>query len=721
MAEREERAGVMPVGAPMTEIRIGDVKTSEGDVEAPQFTDNAVCTLVWDNYNEARNYVENNAWLLEWQETDILYQSPTPNRFMRMEQGRPARVSRFLVAKFTRTLARAVKRALFAEQVPFMLRPSGKSTQVQMDAWTAILAKLLERMDFKYHCGLLIDCQTLQGTGIGKRGVETRDVIKKRRKHSKPELAVKMPAGGERKTPTAESDSFEIVEEKTTETWPFFEYRRLGTSLFDPKWCTPGRPDLSAGYVIDVDYVDFYDLQRMRELPCYKNIPNDETLKKFFFNEKGASAPSGSQVEDTMTVQGSMVTHAEARNRQTDKDPLKQPALLLEQWDERTVKTVLVYEGRKLCIRNGENKDFDSIPHVSAVWWPIDNCGYGMGIGKLNSADQRINQGVINECLKMIAYPMNAPVLIPRGQNSPTQNVIAAMGRFWAVDLPPNGDIKKSVAWMEMPEVPESAFKMLELSQKGGEDLSGANSQMQQGNLGGPGSSAARTATGAGRIAAMADQNIADPVESVAEGVIIPTIKWLVKIVKEQMPLAEIREILSDKHAAVIEDAIKKEEFLNAEFEVTVLAGQKLAAKQGIQQLIPLFLQILQQPQLLEYLHQRGETIDFGVMMDLMMQVSELQAQPDIFRPLTPQEQKQLQQMNPGAQKVAAMQAVEKLKGQNKKEAIETQGQVDVAKKAAEMGFEKLSEGIPLERAEGMLERDEDKQDLQKGLPDFTQ
>ena len=75
----------------------------------------------------------------------------------------------------------------------------------------------------------------------------------------------------------------------------------------------------------------------------------------------------------------------------------------------------------------------------------------------------------------------------------------------------PSGDVNKAVGFMKMPDVPTDAWKMLELTQKGGEDLSGANSQMQQGNLGGPGSSAARTATGAGRIAAMADQNIAEP------------------------------------------------------------------------------------------------------------------------------------------------------------------------------------------------------------------
>ena len=552
-------------------------------------------------------------------------------------------------------------------------------------------------------------------------GVEERTIIKRGRKRKTPPVSIALPAGGEQQIPSTESDEFEPTQEEVTETWPFFEYRRLGTTLFDPKWCTPDAPEESCGYVVDVDYVNFGDLQQMREMDCYKNIPDEETLKAFFFDRMEGAAPVGSQLEDTFTTQGSMVTHAEGRNRATDKDPLKQVLMLLEQWDNRTVKAVLCYEGRRLTIRN-EDHNFKRIPHVTATWWPIDNCGYGMGIGRLNSGDQRINQGVINEALKMIAYPMNAPILYDAGsENAPTQNVIARTGGFWGVRPGPSGDVNKAVGFMKMPDVPTDAWKMLELTQKGGEDLSGANSQMQQGNLGGPGSSAARTATGAGRIAAMADQNIADPLDSVADHVIVPWIEFLVEIVKNRMPLQEIRDVLGEKHAAVIEKAIDLDQFLNAEFEVNVLAGQKLMARQGIQQLIPLFLQIVQQPQLLEYLHQRGETVDFKVMMDLMMQVSELSNRPDIFRALTPQEKQQMQQMNPGMQRVQGQVAVEKVKGQNKQQEIQTKGQVDLANKAAETVMEHTAGATPLLRAEGLVERGDDEQILKNGLPNEMQ
>jgi hypothetical protein len=715
-----ERTGLMPIGSPMTEIRPNQVTVTAGNAQAPEFDEDATAQLVWMDYQRAKNYVENNAWLLEWQETDILCQSPIPNRFTKYENGRPARVPRFLVAKFTRTLSRAVKRGLFAEQYPFFLRPTGKTTQDQIDAWSELIGKLLKRMKFAYHCGLAINCQVLQGTAIGKMGWEERTVTRKRRKRLKPAMKTTLPTGEVQEVPTAESDAFKVVEETATESWPFFEYRRLGTTLFDPKWCTPDAPDESAGYCVDVDYVTFADLQEMRKLDCYKNIPDDEALKEYFFRRLETSAPQGSQVEDSMTTQGSMVAHAEGRNQMTSEDPLSKPMMLLERWDTRTVKTILVYEGRKLTIRN-ENHDQGRSLHVTATWWPIDNNGYGMGIGRINGPDQRINQGVINECLKMIAYPFNAPLVTIRGDNAPTQNVIQRLGGFWQVDAPPGTDVSRVAKFLEMPKVPDDAWKMLDISQKGGEELSGANAPFQQGNLGGPGSSAARTATGASRIAGMSDQNVADPIDSVAYGMIVPVVEFLVDMVRLKMPLKEIREILSEKHAKVITDAIAEDQFIEATFEVDVLAGQKLAARAGIQQLIPFFLQIVQQPQLLQFLHEKGDTIDFGVMCDLFMQVSELTQQPDIFRPLTPKEMEALKQMNPGAQKLQAAAAIEQLKGKNKQDEIHAKGEVDLANKAAETVMQHAADGIPLERAAGLLEREEDKNALKNGLPDFTQ
>lgn len=716
--EEPATQGFMPEGNVISTVREDQVETTEDGAKEPAYDNDAVATLVWRNYEEAKAYLETNTWLLEWQAADILYQSPNYDRWTRVQDGRPVRISRFLVSKNANTMSNQVHRGIFGNQRPFVLMPEGDTSEFMLEAWTHVIWVLMKRADFEYNVGLMGESQTLQGTGIGSPGWEERKRTVKRRKRKKPEPTPALPIGEPKPVPTQQSDDFELVSETITESWPFFEYRRLGTTLFDPKWRTPNRPDLSAGYVIDVDYVNFQDLQQMRALTCYENIPDDATLKKFFFAHQEGDAPPASQVAETFSAKSSIVAHAEGEQRQMSADPLERVLMLLTMWTEERAQAVLCYQGRKLTIRNEAHGLGSHALKYTANWWNVENNGYGMGIGRLNNGDQRIEQGVLNEALKMIAYPMNAPIIYSAEEgNAPTQNMILGMGTFWGIRPGPSGDVSKSIAYLRSPEIPPEAWKFMEMAKDGGEDLVGANSTTMQGNLGGPGSSAMRTASGVNRVGSKADENISRPLRHL-EQVITRFIEFLIQMVREKMPLQEIRQILAKKYAKAIIDQIDLEEFLNVEFWVNVLAGQKLAAKQAITQLVPFFLQITQQPQLMEYNHQKGWTVDFLAMENLFIRMSELDADDNIFRPLTARERVMLKQMNPGAQKVQAAAVIENLRGQNKLKEVAARGQADMTTKLATVAAEHAAGSVPLERAEGLVERSADEHALQGGIPD---
>lgn len=717
----------MPAGSLVSStIRKDQVKVPDDGGAPPILNEDATATLVWGDYQRAKAFIEsdNTSWLLEWQETDILYQSPIPYRLPSNQlNGASARVPRFAVAKAQRISSRAVRRGLFAEQYPFFLRPGSKNGEDEIEAWTYLLGVLLKRMKFRYQAGdLQINGQTLFGTGLGKFGWEEREVVKHTRKRKNPPPKISTPIG-DKTVHTTESDAFDHQRDVVKESWPIYEYRRLGTTLFDPKWCTPDQPEESAGYCVDIDFPNCYDLIEMGKLSCYKKsennpgIPDKEALLAYFFSVGPQDAPVGTQTADQMASTGSMVAHAEAPNRSTSIDPMSTPLLMIERWDMQTVKTIIEYQGRKLTIRNEEH-ECESMCHTAVTYWPIENSGYGMGLGRLVGPDQRVEQGALNAALRMIAYPMNAPVLYNRGsENAPAQNTILSLGRFHAVDPGPSGDVNKAFAFMKMPEVPADAWRVIEESKASGVDISGTDGQTQRGM---PASKQGigRSATGATRLAQMSDQEVADPVDSFANGCIIPVVKFLIHMVKTKMPIMEIRQILSKKYTDKIIQAIDFDQFLDPDFEVDVLAGSKLAAKQGIQQLIPFFLQIVQQPQLLQFLHEKGDTVDFSVIEKLLLQVSELTQQPDIFRKMTPDELKMLKQLNPNAQKIQAQAAIEKEKGDNKIKQIGAKGQVDLATTLAERAIDHVEAGIPLDRAEGLEERSSDLSTLRQGLPD---
>lgn len=714
----------MPLGNEMTpRIAQSQAELGEDGATETTFDDDAAATLVWENYQAWAAWLDENAWLAEWQLIDYLKQSPNFDRNWRGSGGGTARISRFNVAKNSNTMATQIKRGVFADQTPFLLEPRGpladdEDQQMYIDAITEIFTTLSERADLEYNMGLLIDCMVLQGTGIGDMGYEEKECVYTTRKRKTQPQSIQLPVGPPKIVNTWESDEFVPVPQKVTETWPYFEYRKLGTTLYDPGWRTPNRPDMSASGKIDVDYMNLRDLQQLRNMDCYKDIPDDEDLKKFFFENPLGDAAPASTTASSMDSNSAVVFHAEGEHEQTNSDPTLRPLMRLKYSTADNIIEVMCYQGRKKTIRNGPHNLKDFALGVTANWWNIDNSGYGMGIGRLNAGDQRMDQGVLNEVLKMIGYWMNAPLMYNSADgNEPTQNVVMGLGTLWGVRAP-DGDVRKAFMYAPKPEIPAEAWKIYQMGKDGGEDLVGANSTTMQGNTG-PGSTALRTAAGVNRLGNKSDDNVATPISHI-EGVLVRWYRFLWWIVQNKMPIAEIRRILSKKYADTIINKIDPEKLVNAEFNIKILAGQKLAAKASIQQLIPFMLQLLQQPQLMEFMHQKGQTINFSAIEKIFMRVSELQGAEDIIVDLTPQQLQQVQATNPAAQRTKAAAAIEQVRGQNKIREIGAKGQADtqlaVVRAAADKAAERLQGPEEFEDAEGRLERNTDMGELENGV-----
>jgi hypothetical protein len=711
----------MPLGNDLSlPIRKDQVDLATGGVRAAKYDDDAAATIVWQDYQRATQWIDRNSWLAEWQYTDWLYQSPNYDRATRASN-RPARISRFLVAKNRNTMSTQVRRGIFGESSPTMLEPRGKlaenpNAETILTAWQEMFDVLDAYADFEYHMTLAIEEQVLQGTMICVPGWEERKTIRKTRHRRKPPVTVQMPAGPPKQVNTWESDDFVVREQEVKECWPTFEYRRLGTTIYAETWRTPNRPDLTGGYRIDIDYVNLQDLQQLRELDCYKHIPDDENLKTYFFDTapRGDAQP-GTNLAQSMNAQSTVVLHAAGENVNVSEDPTLKPLMKIARWTGEYVCEILCYQGRRKTIRNEYHGLGTHALGYSATWWNIINSGYGLGQGRLNAGDQRIEQGTLNEALKMVAFPLNSPLLYDRGAgNAPTQNVITGLGTFLGIDTGVSHDINKAFGFMKMPEIPPEVWKLLDLAHRGGENLVGADSIAMQGNVNTPGSSAMRTATGVNRAGGKADETIADPIAHL-EGVIKRWRQFQWDRVLEDMPIAQIRQILSRKLGKAIVDQIDAEEFLNADFEIKVLAGQKLAAKAAILQLIPFLLQIVQQPQLMQWLHEKGWTVNFKSIEDIFQRMSELESWQDIFVPLTPEEKQSVQQMNAGAQRVQGQVAVEQVRGQNKLKDTQLKGQQDLQNTLVEKAIDKIGP-TELAQAEGRLQRNQDMAILQQGV-----
>lgn len=694
--------------------------------ETPKFDEAAAASLIWQDYVRAKNAIDTQAWQTQWEDNDILYNSP----LLTTADPAQARVSRFTVNNQANTMADACKDGLFAQSPPFLLRPRGDTTQEDADAWTALISVLLTRMKFQYWTGLGIDSQSLHGTGIWKCGwgQRTRTVMVRVPK-SDPE-SVNLPAGTT-KVNTSISDEYDLVPKVITESYPWLENRMLGTTLFDPGWRTPNAPEL-CGYVVDIDYVTWMDLEQLRKESCY-DIPDSQELKDFCFKTVGAAAPQGTSVEANLSRQGSPVLHAENRNMATTANPLQQPILLLGRHDEQMSMEALVINGFLIVIRNEEHY-LGRIPHFTANWRNILNTGWGMGMGKLVGGDQRLEQGTLNHALNLLAYMFNPVILHSLGQNAPTQNRVVRAGGFWNVTPGSDGDVRKGMAVMDMPKVPPETWQFIQYAKQSSEETSGADATFMQGNLQGKGSSAARTATGAGRIAAKADGRVQTPVENLELGLFIPFLSMLMTMIKLYMPTKEIRDILSTKLSKDLLESFEAKKFIESDFEVEMSAASKMAAKTAMAQQLPLLMQILNQPQLIEQLHAEGKTIDLNVLLDILFQVSEFRIEDQIIRNMNDEEKKTVQSMHAPNAKVQEATVTEQLKGQNAsqlehqksqsqllleviKHVLGQNGEQRLAQLTAQLGdgsqppaaAPASASHTPLDRATGFFERDADK------------
>lgn len=694
----------------LAQILASQVKTRNlPEGAAPEFTDAAAAALCVQDYNRAAADLDSRQLPQEWEDNDVLYDTPLLGN---NENVGSARVSRYTVNNQTNTMGDAVRDGLFAQKPPFLLRPRGSTTQAESDAWTALISALLDRMQFRYWTGLGIDQQALHGTAIWKSGWMKRKRKVPIRKQKAPAVTVNTPTGPAT-TETTESLDYDIEYKTITESYPWIETRTLGTTLFDPGWRTPNRPDL-CGYAIDIDYPTWGDLENLRQDDCY-DIPDSEALKEWFFHHRDEGAPGGTAVETSLSREGSAVDHATERSTPTTANPLAQPMLMLERWDSERVIAVLGIDGRWVVIRNEEHHR-NRIPHFTANWRSKLNTGWGIGNGKLIGADQRIEQGTINHALNLLAYQFNPAILHARGQNSPAGNRTIRAGGFFAVD-PIGNDVRNAVAVMEMPKVPAEAWQMIGYAKSSSQETSGADATFMQGQLQQKGSSAARTATGASRIAAKADGRVQTPVENIELGLFNPFIEWLIDAIKIHMPSQEIRDILDEKLGSALMEQFKLDRFIEATFEVEMTAAAKLAAKAAMAQQLPFLMQIFQQPQLLEQLHAEGKTISLDVLLDVLFAVSEYRIEDQIIVPLTAEEKMTMMQMNAPNAKIQEATAVEAIRGKNAMDLEDKKAQNKLATTVAEKALEREGEGIPLAHAFGLNERSSDEDYLRGNGP----
>jgi len=479
-----------------------------------------------------------------------------------------------------------------------------------------------------------------------------------------------------------------------TKNRPIFEKCELGTVFVDPTWNSPNQI-WKARYVIRRRWINYDDLTKLRDNPSY-DIPSDEVLR-FIFRPDSTEQTQGIDGAEEAMLSNSSIHHAARQDLDYSEDPLLQPMEILEWWSETDVRVVLQ---QKVVLRNGPHRMPDK-PFFAANYWDIENAGYGMGVGRIAGADQRVEQGMINAILDILAFAVNPEYTILRGANVPTQDQRRRLGGIRVVDGP---DAQRAISLVQQPQVPPDAWRAIQAAISSSEGATGADTASVQGSLPSRGSSIGRSGTGAGMISAASSGRLQSPVERFIDGVFIPYLKFLWAMVKEFMPISEIRAILGDRAQDLVVDF---GDFMDAPVKFDTLAGTRLAARNRMAQALPFLLEVLGNQALVQQLGQTGWKVNALELVNMVLDMSEWKNQKDLIVQMTPQEAQMMAAQNPGVVKAQAASAQQQEDQQFQMALEDKKIAGRIAVDAVDKTHQSLIES-PLQRAASFAERTAD-------------
>ena len=670
-----------------------DVQTPPKPSLPAKYTDEAVLSIVVQDYMRASAWLENRRWPLNWTESDVLYQSPRSLAVFEGSTVTRSNVSRFTVAKQVNSLAPAISGAIFSDPTPFEIRPRPSTHQNTARAWKELIAELLEEIQFKAEASYGIQGMVNQGTVIFKIGWETVTKVETHYKRKTAPLQQEMPFGPPLTIFTKESDEFEAVDVEITCNRPTFEKCELGTVFPSPTWNQPNRI-WKAKWVVHELYMTYDDLNELRDNPDY-DIPSEAELRAVFVDD--VETPKGiSPTEQAMTANTS-VHHAERQDFEWSEDPLEKPMQVLEWWSENKVRVVLQ---QKVVLRNGQH-NLGQVPFLAANYWDIDNAGYGIGVGRIAGADQRVEQGLINALLDILAFAVQPEYAVARGANVPTQDQRRRLGGIRMVD---GNDATKAIALVPQPQVPPDAYRAIQAVVASSEAATGADQASVQGSIPGRGSSIVRTGTGAGMVGQASSTRLQSPVERFIDGVFLPFLDFVYRMVKERMPISEIRNVLAER---TVDIAVDFQDFLSQVIKFDTLAGTRLAAKNKMAQALPFLMEVFSNQAIVQQLSETGWKVDVMELVNMVLDMSEWKNKRDLVVKMTPEEMQTRQQQQQAAMQANSKQALlgQKQQGDAALEDKKIAGRIAV--NAVKTTHDAAVES-PLDRASSFAERTAD-------------
>jgi len=652
------------------EVTIANAPSPEEIEEA------AALELVKNDAQSAQSWIESNQWNENWRQIDILYDSPKVFSVWENTVTQKPAVNRYILAQHVNSIHPQFIEGLFYNDDCFIAEPRPGTDAETVRARSAVVKTELDEMEFQTEVSLGLFQTVLHGTGIYKWGMKWVTEEYSEYERSAEPLTANDALGNPISVDTTESFTFKEIRKKKTILKPFFENREIRNVLVDPKLKVP---DIrKAKFVIDKYYLTLDELLDLKSNPDY-NLPDEDTLKSWFETPKEQPTQLGNL--DTTPGSPSIAGQGVPDWMQTTDDPYENCLMVLERWDNNKVITTL---NNKKVIQNRSNP-YGVIPFLSSNFYNRIRSFWGLGAGKIVGTDQRVQQGLENAGLELLQLILDPPFAVSDDANVPSQNVRLRKGGIVKV----KGNVRDSIAPLEMPRLPlGELFAFLQNSESKAESADGANGLFTQGAMPGPGtagkSSATRSSAGASAVAGASATRMQGPMDLFVNQVFIPWLYQLDDLNRRfVMTTPEGAKFIKD----VLEDELgkdfkfKEEDYLSGRVTFNVLAGAHLATRKLGASLMPVLMQVFNNPELQQQLNLINEKyVDIGELLLMFLETAGIRNRHSIIRNMTTKMKQNQQATNPGAQKIAAQQAGKQQDFQNSQELLKQKGEQGIAR-----------------------------------------
>lgn len=355
-------------------------------------------------------------------------------------------------------------------------------------------------------------------------------------------------------------------------------------------------------------------------------------------------------------------------------DPARAQFELIEYWTDDRLVTLL---NKTDVIRNIPNP-YGFIPFISVNYTDILDQFYGRGIASIIEGEQKLQQGILNAHIDETSLNIHGALVVEAGTVLNKQQLRRRPGQIIEATR------ADAVVPLAMPNVTQDAFIALQQSQVRAQQYTGVSDMIATG-VPSVKTSATRTAAGVGAVVQAASSRVEYMVENVENNFIVPVLNKIIQLNQRYLDPKQTIDILGPKGA----QQISAMAVANGQYKFELRAASRMSARQSAASNLPLVLQTIMNPALMEMLQQQGQKINVMAVVRDVLDILNWRNRNDWFQAMSQQEMQQAQtQQN---QKIQEMQLNSQLATQRDRDRVVTKTMADAAK----MVLDKALEGKP--------------------------